>query len=324
MPENIDPDTAWDPEALADQSFECGDEHEPPSGVLGALGTATAARGELTAALRRMSAETPTCTPQIEITGFIKKGGPLTKQISLSADNKLVSDGSACVMSAGYGWRQNVYSLTEFADIINNLRSNKAIALGPLRDDLSPVVEVIPKRRLQKHRSNRKYDVISRTSEFLEYRPGCPALVLLDVDTKGMPPEVRDRVEECGGFWHALTSVVPQLANAARIIRASTSAGICRADTGQAVPGSDGQHIYLIIKDGADAPRFLNDLHARCRVAGFGWDRAGAAGQRLERSLVDRMVGRPERLVFEAPPILDAKLVQDAEVRRAVAVEGEV
>jgi hypothetical protein len=50
----------------------------------------------------------------------------------------------------------------------------------------------------------------------------------------------------------------------------------------------------------------------------------GAAGQMLERSIVDRMVGASERLVFEGPPVLQPPLVQDAEKRRPVVTEGEV
>jgi hypothetical protein len=38
---------------------------------------------------------------QIEITALTKAGGPLTKRICLSDDGKLISDGSACIMSRG-------------------------------------------------------------------------------------------------------------------------------------------------------------------------------------------------------------------------------
>ena len=44
----------------------------------------------------------------------------------------------------------------------------------------------------------------------------------------------------------------------------------------------------------------------------------GAGGQLLERSIVDRMVGAPERLVFEGRPILEPPLAQDRESRRPV------
>ena len=287
-------------EQLANESFECDDEDVLPP-----------------------FAGPPACSA-LEITGFIKKGGLLTKRISLSADGGLISDGSACLMSTGYAWRQRFDKLEEFGAFVNNLHSNQALALGSLTAELSEVVEVVSKRRLQKPSSDARYDTISRTREYLEYRSGCPTLILFDFDSKGMPPEVRRRVDQFGGYWPALTSVISELATAARVVRASTSAGICRADTGQAIGGSDGQHNFVIIPDGSDAERFLRDLHDRCWLTGLGWCRVDAAGRLLHRSLVDQMVGRPERLVFEGPPDLDPALVQDTETRRAVAVEGEI
>ena len=118
--------------------------------------------------------------------------------------------------------------------------------------------------------------------------------------------------------------MLPVLGGIARVTRRSTSSGLSRSDTGVAVPGSDGVHVYVAEKDGADSERFLKTLHARCWLAGFGWMMVGAAGTPLERSIVDRMVGGPERLVFEGGPILVKPLVQDKVRRRPVAVEGAV
>ena len=50
----------------------------------------------------------------------------------------------------------------------------------------------------------------------------------------------------------------------------------------------------------------------------------GKAGQLLERSIVDRVVGSPERLVFEGPPTLEPPLAQDGEARLPDAREGTV
>ncbi len=76
------------------------------------------------------------------------------------------------------------------------------------------------------------------------------------------------------------------------------------------------------MQDGQDIERFLKTLHARCWLAGLGWLMVGAGGQLLERSIVDRMVGAPERLVFEGAPVLDPPLAQDQASRRPVATEG--
>ena len=66
----------------------------------------------------------------------------------------------------------------------------------------------------------------------------------------------------------------------------------------------------------------------RCTTAA-GWPgwagcMVSASGALLERSIVDRMVGGPERLVFEGGPVLVPPLQQDKESRRPVAVDGEV
>ena len=76
-------------------------------------------------------------------------------------------------------------------------------------------------------------------------------------------------------------------------MRRSTSAGLFRTDTGEKLPGSNGLHVYVVVQDGADIERFLKTLHERCWLAGLGWLMVGAGGQLLERSIVDRMVGRP-------------------------------
>ena len=86
--------------------------------------------------------------------------------------------------------------------------------------------------------------------------------------------------------------------------------------------GSDGRHIYVLVQNGADIERFLHTLHERCWLHGFGWLMVGAGGQLLDRSLVDRMVCAPERLVFEGAPVLVTPLIQDQKRRRARAIEG--
>ena len=96
--------------------------------------------------------------------------------------------------------------------------------------------------------------------------------MLLDYDTKGMPVEVAERIKELGGFWPALVSVLPVLGSVGHVIRSSTSAGLVRTDTGEALAGSSGVHGYVMIKDGTDAERFLSTLHEKCWVAGLRLD----------------------------------------------------
>ncbi len=62
--------------------------------------------------------------------------------------------------------------------------------------------------------------------------PAGPAgAALLDYDQKAMPDEVRQRLADLGGFEGALAALLPGYADLARVVRASTSAGLFhRAD----------------------------------------------------------------------------------------------
>lgn len=246
----------------------------------------------------------------IEITGFKSAMGPLTKHISLAPDGSLISDGSACLMSSGTANRLPFNSFADFAAHIGTLSSDQAIALGSLRAGLPDAVEVATTNKIASLNGHARETLIARTASYISYRPQKTSVALLDFDTKAMPPEVAERLAVLGGFWGALVSVAPALEHAERAVRPSTSAGIMRGDTGQPLKGSDGVHIYLHVADGADVERFLKTLHDRCWLAGLGWMMLGAAGQLLDRSIVDRMVGAGERLVFEGKPILAEPLIQ--------------
>ncbi len=260
-------------------------------------------------------------TGRIEITLFTKSGGPLTKQIALDVKTgAVISDGSACVMTAGSAQSVPLSSMADFATVISALTPDQAIALGALRDELPNEVQITTKTRLN---GSARPDLIARTADNIVFRPGHPALALCDFDLKGMPPAVVARIEALGGFDAALASVLPELSRAARLTRGSTSAGLYRTDTGERLPESGGQHLYVVAQDGSDIDRFLKMLHARCWLAGLGWMMVGAGGQLLERSIVDRVVGAPERLVFEGPPVLAPPLGQDAERRRPRPLAGE-
>jgi hypothetical protein len=253
----------------------------------------------------------------IELTGITKTGGPLTKRIHLDEDGRLISDGSACVMSAGRAKRVRLESLQDAAAVIGSLDPHEAIALGRLRDDLPDEVTVTTQTRLATLNGS------ARTSGFINYAAGHAALALIDIDTKGMPAAVKARIEDAGGYWAALVTVLPALATVGRIVRTSTSSGLTRTDTGETLPGSSGVHIYVRVADGGDVERFLRTLHERCWLAGFGWPVVGAGGQLLDRSLVDRSVYAGERLVFEGAPVLVQPLAQDAALRAPVVHEGD-
>jgi hypothetical protein len=253
-----------------------------------------------------------------EITVFEKSDGPLTKRIAL-VDGKIVNDSSACRMANGFARRVKIDTMQVLADLINTFTASEAYALGRLTDGLPDRVRVVRRDKL-----NGAGDpfVIARTKDYVVFKEGEPGFDLLDVDCKGMPETVERLLNECGGVLGALCRVLPALKTVARVERASTSSGLRNRDTGETIPGSGGLHIVIPVLDAADIPRFLSDLHDRLWLAGFGWGIVSAAGSFLERSLIDKSVGSPERLIFEGPPIIEPPLEQEG--RNAVAHDGFV
>ena len=120
----------------------------------------------------------------IELVVFSKTGGPLTKRITLTADGKIASDGSACTMARGrakrmrIGWRRRAGGADRRSE-----PPNQAIALGALRDELPDEVSIVTKAALA---NGPVTGAVARTGDNLVYRPGRPALALFDYDTKGM------------------------------------------------------------------------------------------------------------------------------------------
>ena len=259
----------------------------------------------------------------IELTKFVKTDGTksavLTKIAYVDkASGQIKIDGSECRMSCGRAHRLPVPSVHALAEAINSLGSNEAIAIGTLKEGVADGARVVIKRDLPKTETA---DRIARTKDFVIFPPYSGGYILFDVDTKGMPQHVRDRVAALGGAWPAIVEAVPKLAGAARVIRKSSSSGISNPATGE-TRDSDGQHIFVLVKYTAAIPEILKRISDRLWLAGLGWHVVGAAGQMLERSLIDTAVGSPERLIFEGPVILKDSLVQDP--RLAEAFDGSV
>ena len=256
----------------------------------------------------------------VEFVVFTKPdAGCLSKKIGLRNDGTVLSDGSECIMTRGTAARAIAYDVHDFAAWVGGCGSDQALALGRLREGLDCEVTVVTKHKLAANPG-----AIARSGDYIGYREGEKAYALIDFDLKGMPAEVKDRIESLGGFWPALVTAAPELKDVTRVVRTSTSTGLFRTDTGQRLEGSGGLHVYVLVWDGADINRFLRTLHERCWLAGLGWHMLGAGGQLLERSVVDKMVGSPERLVFEGKPICVRPIEQDQKMRQPQTFEGAV
>jgi hypothetical protein len=259
-------------------------------------------------------------TNSVEITVFRKTHGVLSKRISLNKEGKVKSDGSECRMAEGSARRVKLESVDALADLIEQMPSDEALALGQLRTQLPDKVKVVLARDLN---GEIPADIIARTAEYLRFETGAPAYMLLDHDVKGQPREVAYKLKELGGFWKAIITVVPKLAKAARVTRKSTSAGLYHRKTNEWLGSTAGQHVYIAVKDGGDIKRALETLRDRLWLSGLGYYVVGAAGQLLDRAIIDAGVFGPERLVFEGAPILVPPVAQD-KAERQPQVHGGV
>lgn len=283
--------------------------------------------------------------PELQITRFTKTSGAgpdgfvvarhlpvgfndplLTKVLVPDGRGGFEKDGKACAMTTGRAERlclrldrdRTGATLREVDHVLQRLGQDQAIGLGVVsHPEAANPVQIVTKVVEQPPRS------LARTKANFAFRSGEPALLLLDIDTKWISPPMRAVVEGAGGLLEAILAVVPTLSRCARLVRKSTSAGIIDAD-GRVVGDSKNLHVYFVAADGTDIPRALEVLHRRLCLAGLGAVVTSDNGSLLVRSLVDIAVGSPERLVFEAEPLVVAPLRRDPAARCGAITDGEV
>jgi hypothetical protein len=247
----------------------------------------------------------------------------MTKFIKLGKDGRPVSDGSSCFMVEGTAETVTLNDAAALAAMIGSCRSPQALSLGVVKPEYqngATPIPVVTKAAL----ATAPPGTIARTKEHFEFPAGQPGPMLLDHDLKGMPAEVAAKIAAAGGYWPALCTVVPEFAGAERVSRASTSAGLSNAKTGEAFPGSGGRHDYVMVEDASDIPRAIRALADRATLMGFGWAWVSAAGAILDRGIIDASKVQPHDLCFEGPPIVQPPLEQDPVARRPVATAGKL
>jgi hypothetical protein len=196
----------------------------------------------------------------------------------------------------------------DLASLLDGLSHKQAISIGQLSaGDFTRITTQAQKRP----------GAITRSKANFQFQHG-PGWLLLDYDDKGQPDHVAARIAEMGGPVAAWECIWPALRTATRVIRPSSSDGVSAPGCGTL--HSSGVHCFVRVDDVAQAKDALQALQVRAWAAGLAWFYLSKAGALLERSIVDVSVGSPERLVFEAPPILQAPVIRNA--RKSMAAEG--
>jgi hypothetical protein len=257
-----------------------------------------------------------------QITLFTAHSGLLTKTIRRGANGRPDSI-SAHLMNYGTADRLDIETMGRFAELLNgSLLGNQAISSGCIRPDKGNHVLVNTARNVEYLEQQGDFSCISRSKQYLEYK-NRETLLLVDTDLAQAPDHVKNAFA-CGCRpLDALASICPELDCVGHVMRRSTSSGLMDLETGEMFPDSGGWHTYFAITDGTDTRDFTNWLHDSSVLVGMGWAFVTACGSILRRSIVDKAVASPERLIYESMPIVEAPLWQDPNRRLASYVNGK-
>jgi len=240
------------------------------------------------------------------ITVFTSDKAPLTKRFTLR--DGAIHKETYATLYAGVAETIEAPTARALSEILDGLQPGQAIATGQLKH--APQARIAPRNKM--HGAE-----VARSLDHFEFATSAGWL-LWDYDDKTMPPEVAARVADLGGPIAALFHIWPEAQAGAYLFRPSSSDGI----TAPGVPPtqSAGLHGYFLVSDVARSADILKTLEARAWIEGLAWTALSKSGATLARSIVDTAVGSPERLIFEAPPILTAPLTR---IKRASIVKDD-
>jgi putative DNA primase/helicase len=226
-------------------------------------------------------------------------GTMLSKTFALDDDEKIVKT-AAADMYEGIA-SHLLLPFKELPELLKVIDPCQAIGVGVFDDKYGDSVKISTVKRLN---ASPKDDAIARTKENFKYPVGV-GLGMFDHD----PSEFGQMSPE--ELLGAMAKIDPQIANAARVVRGSVSAGVHRV--GEEPQSGKGFHIYFAVKEASDFPRYTNTMHERLQLAGLGHIVITGNGVMKARSCIDTCVASPERLIFEGQPVIqDDRLTYSA------------
>ena len=130
-------------------------------------------------------------------------------------------------------------------------------------------------------------DDATRSLDHFEHADG-PGWLLLDHDTKAMPEDVAQRVADLGGGVAAIESIWPELVDAERVLKPSSSGGVHLE--GEDPADATGFHLFTLIEEARQSKGILDELMRRAWAAGLAWHMISKSGALLPRSIIDASV----------------------------------
>ena len=252
-----------------------------------------------TPALSRRGAHWPRV--RARVCHHVHVGRPDSVQaIRAGRDGRLVKDGSASILRSGRARRVSVPTATALAAVLESCEQNEAFLYSRFSDPNLRETGIGPRGRVEVGQISAR-----RKTSFSRAALDGARSTWTDL------PVMRRRVDR----HHPRAGNKCVRGAAVDVIRHRE-----REHTEREVRGGDGWHISALLKAQSDLPRFLEDLHKRLWLKGYGWIKLSAAGTMLERSPVDLAMRVPVQPVFEGAPDLGPGLAQAH--RQASAHDG--
>jgi len=145
---------------------------------------------------------------------------------------------------------EKIHSLSDFANIIKEQKSDNAIAYGVHH---LPQIEIVTQTKLANEGFKKGYS--ARTKEYFHWSHG-PGIMMLDYDAPDDLSTLMGREQ----LLEALHSVAPRLSDAKKLWIPSSSSFIYDTTTGEQKQGLRGQRLYMLVQNSSDIPRAGKDL----------------------------------------------------------------
>jgi len=233
--------------------------------------------------------------PNNEISLTVFKGqsdSRLTKSFEVANDGTIKKI-SQPFFSEGVARKRNVANLHDLPQLIDDLSCHECISTGVFDLDERQITT-------NKMLTEEKTQAGFRSRSLEHMRQPTTGLLLFDHDhCPHMPEHLKCR--DANELMVMLTQAIPELEGVAFVGRHSSSAGVFNQANNESLPNF-GLHTYIGFS--GDLKAFQEYGKIKLWNAGFGYIGLSRNGALLERTIIDLTVFSPERLVYEAAPIL--------------------
>lgn len=242
----------------------------------------------------------------VQFTILNKESGILTKRIFLNEEGKLDKDSTQCFLSIGTA-QVHQCAFSEFPNVIKSLHKNECIVHGIFDDQKygneDGFVGIIKKDWKQSEYPDENF-IISRSLDYFSY-PESNAITMFDYDI-----EEGKTVLSAQEYINVMSAIIPGFDKCAKVITPSTSSCIYDQNGNLLTDNKPSFHMYFVVKDSADIPRFKETLFKRCWLEGYGIIRTDRVKKIHNRTIFDAAVFSPERLDFVAGAQCEDGLIQ--------------